>query len=162
MSLISCPECKSQISDQAESCPHCGVPREKQAQPGLRRVALLFAVALWICVGLTVVFGQVRTHPPRDVAVFSSPDGALEVREIRWRKPEPGERGLQGFVRNTTSASYRQVELELDLYDASGEQIGTTLARTENLGAGGTWLFDAPVEQASATDARVRRVEGTR
>lgn len=24
MSLIRCPECKGQISDTAESCPHCG------------------------------------------------------------------------------------------------------------------------------------------
>ncbi|HAU32279.1 MAG: hypothetical protein XD78_1630 [Desulfotomaculum sp. 46_296] len=27
MALIYCPECKKQISDKAESCPHCGLPR---------------------------------------------------------------------------------------------------------------------------------------
>jgi len=26
MSLIKCPECGKQISDQAESCPSCGLP----------------------------------------------------------------------------------------------------------------------------------------
>ena len=26
MSLISCPECKRQISDKAEFCPYCGLP----------------------------------------------------------------------------------------------------------------------------------------
>ena len=26
MSLIYCPECKNQISDKAEHCPHCGLP----------------------------------------------------------------------------------------------------------------------------------------
>ncbi|MBR5640832.1 MAG: zinc ribbon domain-containing protein [Firmicutes bacterium] len=26
MALIICPECKKQISDRAESCPHCGLP----------------------------------------------------------------------------------------------------------------------------------------
>jgi hypothetical protein len=26
MSLISCPECNSEISDQASNCPHCGFP----------------------------------------------------------------------------------------------------------------------------------------
>lgn len=26
MALVSCPECKGNVSDQAESCPHCGFP----------------------------------------------------------------------------------------------------------------------------------------
>lgn len=29
MALIDCPECKSKISDQAESCPHCGYPLQR-------------------------------------------------------------------------------------------------------------------------------------
>lgn len=28
MSLIKCPECNREISDRAESCPHCGLPKE--------------------------------------------------------------------------------------------------------------------------------------
>lgn len=27
MALINCPECKKQISDKAECCPHCGLPK---------------------------------------------------------------------------------------------------------------------------------------
>ena len=26
MALINCPECNREISDMAESCPHCGLP----------------------------------------------------------------------------------------------------------------------------------------
>ena len=29
MALIVCPECGKQVSDQAESCPHCGYPIPK-------------------------------------------------------------------------------------------------------------------------------------
>lgn len=32
MALIECPECQSQVSDQAESCPKCGYPLEKQRE----------------------------------------------------------------------------------------------------------------------------------
>jgi hypothetical protein len=32
MSLIRCPECASQISDRATTCPHCGVPMRAQAR----------------------------------------------------------------------------------------------------------------------------------
>src|SRR5450759_5160708 len=27
MALINCPECNKQISDRAEICPHCGLPK---------------------------------------------------------------------------------------------------------------------------------------
>lgn len=36
MALISCPECKREISDQAKSCPHCGFPIEKIRNPFLK------------------------------------------------------------------------------------------------------------------------------
>ncbi len=32
MALIKCPECGKQISDQADSCPHCGLPSRLYAQ----------------------------------------------------------------------------------------------------------------------------------
>ena len=31
MSLIRCPECKSEVSDQAASCPHCGYQMQTPA-----------------------------------------------------------------------------------------------------------------------------------
>jgi hypothetical protein len=33
MALVSCPECKKEISDQAKTCPHCGFPIEKIRNP---------------------------------------------------------------------------------------------------------------------------------
>ena len=38
MALIICPDCKNQISDRAERCPHCGLPAQffsdgKQERP---------------------------------------------------------------------------------------------------------------------------------
>ena len=32
MSLITCPECKKEISDKAKSCPKCGAPAIIDAQ----------------------------------------------------------------------------------------------------------------------------------
>ena len=29
MPLVNCPECSGNVSDQAESCPHCGFPLVK-------------------------------------------------------------------------------------------------------------------------------------
>jgi len=35
MSLLNCPECHAQVSDQAVTCPHCGFPL-KAGSPGPR------------------------------------------------------------------------------------------------------------------------------
>lgn len=35
MALINCPECGKQISDQAASCPNCGMPRQKTVNASL-------------------------------------------------------------------------------------------------------------------------------
>ena len=32
MALIQCAECKKEVSDQAESCPHCGFPIKKKQE----------------------------------------------------------------------------------------------------------------------------------
>lgn len=32
MALITCPECRKEISDQAEACPHCGYPLRKKIE----------------------------------------------------------------------------------------------------------------------------------
>ena len=38
MTLILCPECKREISDQANTCPHCGFPIEKLEIHFLKRI----------------------------------------------------------------------------------------------------------------------------
>ena len=35
MALIKCPECSTQVSDKAASCPSCGCPIARQTQPQL-------------------------------------------------------------------------------------------------------------------------------
>jgi Zn finger protein HypA/HybF involved in hydrogenase expression len=33
MAMIKCLECRGEISDQAEKCPHCGAKRQKTQSP---------------------------------------------------------------------------------------------------------------------------------
>lgn len=60
MPLITCPDCTSEISDQARSCPKCGYPFEtiplpKAAPPttsNLGRVFCLFVGLFFLLAGL--------------------------------------------------------------------------------------------------------------
>lgn len=52
--LIECPECKNSVSDQAATCPHCGIairPGGKKVPIGSRRKATQFVwFFFWILV----------------------------------------------------------------------------------------------------------------
>jgi len=62
MSLIECPDCKKQVSDQAPACPHCGRPiAQAKAAPQNIRVkksggefckALQLIGAIMLCYGV--------------------------------------------------------------------------------------------------------------
>lgn len=52
---------------------------------------------------------------------------------------------ITGTVKNNTNHAYRYVEVNINVYDESGAQIASPLANTQNLQAGGTWRFKAPI-----------------
>ena len=92
MGLINCPECGKEVSDQAQSCPHCGYPLEKneenvqrgvdavgkwnptQQQPKKlkkkgRGCLIPFIVVLIIfilfCIGMSIGINDMQEHPEK-------------------------------------------------------------------------------------------------
>mgnify|MGYP000993857118 CR=1 FL=1 len=84
---------------------------------------------------------------------------ALEVIEAKSIR-ESGVRYVAGTVRNNTNRQYSYVQVEINLYDDSGAQVGSTLANTNNLEPGGTWKFKALVLEDSATKFKIKDVTG--
>lgn len=50
---------------------------------------------------------------------------------------------ITGTLTNNTDSKKSYIQIEYVLYDADGNQIGTALANTNNLKAGGTWKYEA-------------------
>lgn len=50
---------------------------------------------------------------------------------------------VTGTLTNNTDDEMGYIQVEYNLYDADGAQVGTALANTSNLKAGGTWKFEA-------------------
>jgi len=50
---------------------------------------------------------------------------------------------IKGIVKNTSDKAYSYVGISFNLYDGSGNQVGTATAAINDLGAGSTWRFDA-------------------
>jgi hypothetical protein len=45
MSLTSCPECKKEVSNRANACPHCGVPLRVRARLAMALGVIVVAIA---------------------------------------------------------------------------------------------------------------------
>jgi len=89
--LIECPECKSQISDKASTCPSCGHPLTVRASVGapveqsykpilpprqLRPFGLLVGLGL-IALGLFLALSWIPDHTPPAVSMQRGIEGVL-------------------------------------------------------------------------------------
>ncbi|HBQ87200.1 MAG TPA: DUF3426 domain-containing protein [Syntrophomonas sp.] len=73
--------------------------------------------------------------------------------EVIEHSVENGEyyKYIIGTVKNNTTKQYTYVQVEINLYDASGAQVGSTLANANNLEPNGAWKFKAIATEDFAT-----------
>jgi hypothetical protein len=50
---------------------------------------------------------------------------------------------ITGRVRNNTTKTYSYTQITFNLYNASGEQVGTALANVNGVEPGAVWRFSA-------------------
>lgn len=67
---------------------------------------------------------------------------------------------ITGTIKNDTDKTFSYVQVEFNLYDDAGNQVGSTMANINNLESYGTWSFKAAVLEDNATKARLKGVEG--
>lgn len=88
----------------------------------------------------------------------STSAGAAKTEQTEEKKPEqepytisdetldtsnPYGVKITGTLVNNTDEDKSYLQIEYNLYDADGAQIGTAYANIDNLKAGGTWKFEA-------------------
>ena len=54
-----------------------------------------------------------------------------------------GTHYIEGTVKNSNDKDYSYVQIEFVCYDAEGNNLGTAIANTNNLGSKETWKFKA-------------------
>lgn len=55
MSLINCPECGKEISDQAASCPNCGYEFKNEKRTQIKKLPVLLGIVVLIIIALFFV-----------------------------------------------------------------------------------------------------------
>ncbi len=99
-----------------------------------------------------------ETNAPTATAKKEAPPKGLFVEEFSLQMDAYGIGKIVGTLKNTTNREYGYVQIEFNLYDSGGNQVGSTLANVNNLEAGRTWKFEAPVLTGNAAEAQVKNI----
>lgn len=67
----------------------------------------------------------------------------LQVLDHSVKNEGYGMKSIVGTIKNNTNKKYGYVQIEINLYDSSGAQVGSTLDNLNNLEPNGTWKFSA-------------------
>lgn len=104
------------------------------------------------------------SHPDADTTwsppVSKRKKSDLEVSNVHSEMGEFGIWYVCGTVTNNTDQTYSYVEVEINLYNDSGQQVGSTFDNVNNLEPGGSWNFRALVMEEKATKYKVVNVSG--
>ena len=71
-----------------------------------------------------------------------------------------GARGVCGTIKNNSSHTYTYAQVGINLYDANGILLGSTLSNINNFRPGKYWKFQAPVIEYNATSFEVEEISG--
>ena len=132
---------------------------EKKKKP-IGKIVLIVVVVL-------VALGAFGSLSGGDKGSDSSTSaGAAKTEQTEEKKPEqepytsnPYGVKITGTLVNNTDEDKSYLQIEYNLYDADGAQIGTALANINNLKAGGTWKFEAASMEKPEDVANWERVD---
>ena len=131
----------------------------KEGKRGIGRTVLIVLVALVVIGGVGSMMGggsgtgTTGTGDSADAAAGTD-QAAPEEQPAEEQEPytvtdeqldssNPYGVFISGTLTNNTDNEVSYIQVEYNLYDADGAQVGTALANTNNLQPGGTWKFEA-------------------
>jgi len=135
-----------------------GGPVAKKSPPAwasCAAVVLLFLL-FWV---IDLVSSPTAVAPvtPGGSSSGSRTGSGLTVVDWQFRQGDySGE--ITGIVRNDSSRTYDYAQIEFNLYDSAGNQVGSTFDNINNLAPGATWRFKAIVFEDEAAYARLEGI----
>ena len=158
MAMKICKGCGEQVDSSAKACPKCGKdPRNFF----MKHKVLSFILAI-IIIGAIASSGTNNTTSTEDNNnIGTNTQMVKEKFTVVEHKTEKDDYWtyITGTVKNNTDKEYSYVQVEVNLYDASGNLINSTLDNINNLEANGTWKFKALATDEFAT-YKIKEVTG--
>ncbi|WP_027309321.1 FxLYD domain-containing protein [Caloramator sp. ALD01] len=67
---------------------------------------------------------------------------------------------ITGQIKNNTDKTFSYVQVEINLYDKNGQQVGSTIDNINNLEPGKTWNFKAIILEDNVHSYKIVNVSG--
>ncbi|MBM6675632.1 DUF3426 domain-containing protein [Olsenella uli] len=122
----------------------------KEGKKGIGKIVLIVVVAIVVIGAIGSMGGKGGTDqaPAGEEAQTSEQQPAEETEPYTISDEQLDTSNqfavyINGTLTNNTENEASYIQVEYNLYDADGAQVGTALANTNNLKAGGTWKFEA-------------------
>lgn len=181
---IVCQNCGTQNDPSNNFCSKCAAPlkgtpqvaqnvqpqtQKKKSKKGcLISLAVVAVVVVIVIIAAIVNGGNTSTgasanSETKGTAQASNSgnswDDKFEVKDLKIATKDYVTK-VTGTIVNKTDKEYGYLQVEINEYDASGAQVGSTLANVNNLEAKGTWKFEAIVTEDSTKTVKVKDVTG--
>ena len=160
-----CSKCGSGLADEAVVCNKCGCAPERiqqivdsqEYEPQEKKKSMHGCLkAFLIVVGIAVIIMIIGIASTAGDSDYSSSDTGGSSQSSSDNKPNLevydetkcvregyGLVYIVGGVKNNSDKTYGYVQVSFNLYDKSGNQIGTAMDNTNYLGPGKIWKFKA-------------------
>jgi hypothetical protein len=162
---LKCPICGQDYNPSYPHCPYCAAAavtsgRKVAVGAGPKKQSASGCVSL-VVVAIILFFGlQFLSSLSACSSNVSGSDSDLTLQSSGWTHGQYGNRTVAGSVVNSTNRTYAYAQVQINLYDAGGAQVGSTMANVNNLAPGAVWKFEAPVLEDSATRFEVTKISG--
>jgi len=118
------------------------------------QAGLAFTTVILLLIGLSIACGGGSSES--DFEKKSD----LELLDWKITTGEYGNTTITGRVKNNTSRELSYAQIQFNLYDASGAQVGTAMANVNNLEPNGIWKFEAVCLEDNFKTAKFKELTG--
>ena len=133
----------------------------KEGKRGIGKIILIVVVVLVVIGAIGSMGGKNKTAEAPSVSEVQASEQEPAAQEPAEQEPAEQEANsysiadeqmdvsnpyalyITGTLTNNTDKQVSYIQVEYNLYDADGAQVGTALANTNNLQAGGVWKYEA-------------------
>jgi len=153
--MINCKSCGKEIAKSAKSCPSCGAKNKK---PFYLRWWFILIVLMVIISSASAGSKSSNSNSSQTKSVSTDASTTTKT-ETAKTETKPKEKYefvgevtsekdsmaiyIEGIIKNNSGKELSYAQVTYNLFDKSGNQVGTAISNINNLAKDGTWKFKA-------------------